>query len=351
MAINLLSNTSIGSASPTTTTGIDTTGATLLIVTISLGVTTTTSIVDSKGNTWVQLFSPFLTQIYYSYNKAGSALSVGAGHTVTVTDSGDYPFITFAAFSGTKTTSTDPLSQQSSTIAGAGSTSVQPGSITDTAGSLFITSCYASLSVTAPTINSSFNLIGSSGLVNGVNFAGAGAYKLSTTENPIWSLSNPSASPAAVMATFLAGGGIFTTTLSDVISVLDMFKWAISIQKSDVFSLIDVIKRNITTKWADTVTVIDAVKRGITVKWAEVLSLVDRFYQPISLVFSDIFSILDSIHFNYGVGYIEAALTYFRNYMTDLSSTPSYAAASAPEIPDVVPDVNVTYWREYLGKV
>lgn len=96
---------SAASSTPATTAAIDTTGAALLIV--ALGNTNAlsgTEVVDSKGNTWHYTTSYYYaggpySAIYYAYDHGGSPLSVGSGHTVTVT--GWNPAFSFVAYSGT----------------------------------------------------------------------------------------------------------------------------------------------------------------------------------------------------------------------------------------------------------
>ena len=119
-----------------TTSEIDTTGATLLVVntTAFLGGGPVPTITDSKGNTWHALTqhsnNSYAQQLFYAWNP-----TVGTGHTFTGTG-GFASTFEVAAFSGIKTTA-DPFEVE----AGAGVTGFdgQGGSVTATVpGSLYI---------------------------------------------------------------------------------------------------------------------------------------------------------------------------------------------------------------------
>lgn len=100
MSYALVANTGVGNngAGPTTTTGIDTTGATLLVVAVST-FTGVPNVTDSNGNIWLRVPSVVNSatiQMFYCANP-----TVGAAHTFTVAT--DFPGICVAAFSGTTT--------------------------------------------------------------------------------------------------------------------------------------------------------------------------------------------------------------------------------------------------------
>lgn len=123
-------------ASPKTTGAITTTGASLLVVIVSdNGYGTPGNIVsDSNGNTWYALATTIrggdCITIFYAYDHGGSALSVGSGHTATVTYAGKQVAFTWAAYSGTLSTG-DPYDGQLSGSSPSGDP-CQPGSITPT---------------------------------------------------------------------------------------------------------------------------------------------------------------------------------------------------------------------------
>ena len=112
----LVASTGVAGTGNVTTSGLNTNGATLLIVTASVYGTSasTVSITDSGGNTWHALTNRAAPQnvqtaIWYAYDKSGSSLVTSANHTVTITSSGTfYPAINFSAWSGILTGS-DPL--------------------------------------------------------------------------------------------------------------------------------------------------------------------------------------------------------------------------------------------------
>lgn len=195
-----------GTGAIVTTPGVDTTGATLLVVVVTDWPNTGPSgIADSKGNTWHALTSQTTTsrnRILYAWDHGGSALSVGSGHTVSTT-SGNFQTINFLAFSGTRTSS-DPLGQQNGTTANA--SSVSPGSITPaTNGEVVIAGLGGDGSNTL-SINSGFTITDQDPFVGGAHFGGAAAYFVQSTAaaiNPAWSASG-AFNAAVTIASFKA---------------------------------------------------------------------------------------------------------------------------------------------------
>lgn len=145
---------SAGGTSPT----MDTTGASLLVVTAGVGSVPT--ITDSLGNDWTVLQTTNGSWLAYAWKRGNGSLATGAAHTITVAGANSFPSVWFAAYSGTLTSS-DPLEQSSApaTIVG---TSGQPGQITPMAdGELIITVfCFDATygAGNEPTIDSGFNV-------------------------------------------------------------------------------------------------------------------------------------------------------------------------------------------------
>ena len=142
-----------------TTSPIDTTGASLLWIGLGNGNTGSTSVSDSKGNTWhtTTIYNrngSTLFTMLYSYDHGGSSLSVGAGHTVTVT--GWDPGFAFVAYSGTLT-SGDPYDQHNG--ANAGDNNIYTGSITPSANGALVLVGYNVWNATTTAIDSSFVLV------------------------------------------------------------------------------------------------------------------------------------------------------------------------------------------------
>jgi len=132
----LIATSSVAGLNGGTTAATSTTGATLLVLGVSLDTAGTPTISDNRGNTWTQLTSHTSAfarvRFYYAVNPTTSA-----SHTVTVTSTGAAVSAHFAAFSNVATSS--PFDQQN----GANGTPVgtlQTGSITPTVdGSLLVT--------------------------------------------------------------------------------------------------------------------------------------------------------------------------------------------------------------------
>lgn len=214
----LLTHTSFGAplATPTTSSAINTTGATLLIVTINQYNVdpTTATVTDSKSNTWVAGTPALLpggesnVAIWYSWQ----SLSAGSGHTVTVT--GSFAGVVFAAFSGTQTSS-NPIDQQN------GSTTVQPnpgppqsfGSITpSTTGTLVISVLGIGTGATLPFTATGTTAVDSIAQTGGVNEGNGTSYVVQTSAvavNPAWAWSGATTAVdiGGVNASFKAAAG------------------------------------------------------------------------------------------------------------------------------------------------
>jgi hypothetical protein len=225
MPAALVSHAIANGVNGATTSGIDTTGATLLVLGVSdftggPGVT----ISDSKGNTWTALtaFSnsagAMRVRIYYAWNP-----SVGTGHTFTSAGTGVYTAIAASAFSGIETGS-DPYQGDVTGISDFG-----PDSIPMSAGSLAVAASDLAITVegtpfgastTVWTIDAGYTITDQyhqSGVTEGVGLAyyidsGSGA-----TKNPGW---DPDivVSAAATHATFqaAAGGDVTPPTLGSL---------------------------------------------------------------------------------------------------------------------------------------
>ena len=196
-------------ANTATTSAIDTTGATLLVMAVG-NFSSAPTHSDSKGNIWVSAGSsgsnPLVT-MWYVKNP-----TVGAGHTFTCSSTGNAPVIMVLAFSGTDTTADV---DQTNSANGSGVTSLATGSVTPSANNEVVVTMMAHNDSTAPTIDSGFTL--ADGIRNSVSlsYGGGSAYLIQTTataENPTWSVTN-STNITTVIATFqaAAAGGSTST--------------------------------------------------------------------------------------------------------------------------------------------
>lgn len=138
--------------STATTSGVDTTGATLLVAALSF-YNGSATISDSYGNAWTpltkyQIASTFdsSTQMFYVANPV-----VGAGHTVTV--GGVFPTVRFSAFSGVRLV-TPLLTQNGATAHFAAAAFLNTPTVTPSiAGVLAVSSCGSSAAATSPTLD------------------------------------------------------------------------------------------------------------------------------------------------------------------------------------------------------
>ena len=205
-----------GSGSAGVTSGaINTTGATLIVLSITAytGTTPTPTVSDSKGNTWVGLTqksttTPITNRLFYCANP-----TVGSGHTFTIGGSTIFGGIAAAAFSGTLAS---PYLTENGATSGASSvTTIQPGSVTPSQDNcLIIAGMNANSLASQPSISGGFtalSLAGSSG-----NYGAFGiAYLIQTSAaaaNPSWTWTTAQEANATI-AVFkgpaVASGGLF----------------------------------------------------------------------------------------------------------------------------------------------
>ena len=182
-----------------TTVAINTTGASLIVVSVSWFGNPVT-FTDSAANTWTALTTqagggPQSNRLYYKISPTTSAT-----HTFTVTGTGIYCVIGVVAFSGTPVTF---LSQNGAPNLGV-VTSFQPGAVSpaNVSGALFVTGLNCGTG-TAISVDSGFT---ASAVSAGANNDGGGiAYLIGTTGsavNPTWSWTTANGG-AATSAVFL----------------------------------------------------------------------------------------------------------------------------------------------------
>lgn len=197
-----------------TTSSFDSTGATLLIITVAdyQQHSTLDAVSDSKGNSWHSLTNQYETAniggtIWYAYDHGGSALSAGASHTATVT--GNYSGFCFSAWSGTLTTG-NPLDQQNGNNNGTGTGTLTTNSITPSVnGCLIITSVHTN-NTTPYTINSSYTVLNTWAFVAGAGIGNATGYLVQTTAaatNPTWTTNSSVFDLTTAIASFKPGAG------------------------------------------------------------------------------------------------------------------------------------------------
>jgi|SRR6266853_671248 len=190
MAIGLISHVSVAAASTTTSSAIDTTGATLLVANMAnyepAGVPTLS---DSKSNTWTQLTLRVVTgdvegRLYYVENPV-----VGSSHTFTFTGTLVYTALCVAAFNATLISAVYD-SNETGTSNSSTATSIQPGSVTPSQDNCVICTGMGAGGATSITVDSGFTITDVVNYSNGVNFAGGLAYLVETApvaKNPTWS--------------------------------------------------------------------------------------------------------------------------------------------------------------------
>lgn len=193
MAWSLVANTAAGGTdSSVTTSAIDTTGATLLVLSMAKDANNNPVVLsDSKGNTWNMI--SYANQgacrnvLYYS-----RPTSVGSGHTFSNTGGFNYSSLAVAAFSGNAPyLILDRVSSNNIT-----STTIQPGSITPSQDNeLVICSLGFSGAGTPISIDGGFTETNELDFSSGAYYGNGLAYLIQTTAaaaNPTWTRTNSS---------------------------------------------------------------------------------------------------------------------------------------------------------------
>lgn len=194
------------------TTGVDTTGANLLVFSISDRIDTTASCTPSdtiggspSGNMWTALVTNpndrGVAHVRFWYVNSQTP-NVGAMHVVTCSGMAIQPTLIFMAASIAGGWSLD---QQNGAGAGGTVSSIQPGSITPSAnGGLLLTNVSdfgGVVGLSAPTGFSAVEGVDASAGTNAGGFVASMTQATATAENPTWPFSfNPSFSAAAIVS-------------------------------------------------------------------------------------------------------------------------------------------------------
>jgi len=186
MAISLVASTVVApGGAGGTTSAIDTTGATLLVISLagfSGGVVAT--VTDNKGNTWIPTTPRQVGNALHRFYFALPAI-VGTGHTFTVTGTTINAAIRVSAWAGV-------VSYQAERGLTGTASPLASGSITPLVNGSLVLSALGSETAATDTIPSGFTLVGTTPYVGGNNMQESQAYLIQTTAaaiNPQWSWS------------------------------------------------------------------------------------------------------------------------------------------------------------------
>ncbi len=208
MAWSLIAHIEAGSSDGNgfTTGAIDTSGASILVVSVNdydLGHATLS---DSKSNTWTPLTSYISaafnvrTTLYYAKNP-----TVGAGHTFTTTGATSFNTMCVGAWSNADTTG--PFDAENGAIS-SGTTSLATGTVTPAGAAELFVSGIGVNALETLAIDSSFSITGSVGFSGGLHFGAGLAWKESSSaENPTWSFGVSTATAVNLAAFKPAAGG------------------------------------------------------------------------------------------------------------------------------------------------
>lgn len=237
MTFALVANTGAASANAsdvTTSPGIDTTGANLIVIEAAW-FSTLTSVTDNKGNTYTALNSGATGgarkgQLFYCVNP-----TVGSGHTFTLT--AGFPSICVAAFSGSAASPVD---------GDVANPNQNPGSVTPSEDNELLVSALCHSDGTGNAF-SGFTVTDDNA-DSGLSVGSTMTYQIQTTATTVNQSWSPGSNARASLASFktAAGGTTFNVSLSD--------KYAIN---ADTFARIANGNRSISDNWAES----DAVSR------------------------------------------------------------------------------------------
>lgn len=218
MAITHVATISAGLGVNGGTTGaFTTTGATLLVASVSCVGTNAITLSDSKGNTWTALTrrtgpSTHSHQIFYV-----ASATVGAGHTVTVSGTGIYASVVVVAFAGA-----GGFDVQNGATASGGTTTLATGSITPSGnGAVVLTGlCQSGTTVTSltPTMTQT-HVPGSSGVYVAAT-VGWLVQGTAAAINPSWVWTDTGGGVVAVASFLEASAAAGARVTQDAIEVL-----------------------------------------------------------------------------------------------------------------------------------
>lgn len=189
MAFSLVAHTAANlGTNGGTTSGIDTTGAKLIVMGVSSEVGVVPTVSDSKSNSWRAIPANSVARSAYLFYAYGS-LTVGSGHTFTVTSSGGSNSAAVAAFSG-YTGTVDPFNATNQHAQTSGS-SVASGSITPSSNNqVVLTAYFLNLAAGTVSVDSSLTITDTVQFSSGVAYGVSLAYIVQTTAgavNATWS--------------------------------------------------------------------------------------------------------------------------------------------------------------------
>lgn len=205
------------------TSAVNTTGASLIVVGLTYRQTQGPHISDSKGNTWT-----ICTKYEGSGSQSGVVFyycvnpTVGSGHTFSNTDGGgtaNFGGISVFAFSGTATSS--PKDRENGQFIDPLGATATPGSITPSANNYVVLTTCMNWNGTAPTIPTGYTGFN---WTTATAFAGGCGYKIQTTasaENPSWGNMNSGSNGAVNVISFKVASTAVTTYGGFLFNMLD----------------------------------------------------------------------------------------------------------------------------------
>ena len=198
-------NATGGSVNGVTSSTVNTTGANLIVLSVSWGSGGTPTISDSKTNSWTK-GTTYNSSVYSTCLWYCLAPATDANHTFTASISSGYPVIGVIAVSGVAASS--PYDQHNGSATGSAST-LATGSITPSQGGCLVVSSMFYGGGNYSSVTESLTVAYSNYLAN-THYGGAIGYIIQTSAaavNPSWTISGASQIATAVASFLPAAGG------------------------------------------------------------------------------------------------------------------------------------------------
>ena len=184
----LVSSVLVAGLNSGTSSGIDTTGSSLIVIHISFLASVNPTISDSKSNTWTGLTvaSTTISNASRLYYCAGP--TVGSGHTFSFNGTGSATCLTVQAHSGVRI-SPSPFDTENQDVGGVAANGANPGPITTTVVNELVITGFSWGASGAAVIDSPYTITDQADIIGGTNFGGAFAYSIQptiTSTDPFW---------------------------------------------------------------------------------------------------------------------------------------------------------------------
>lgn len=345
MSLAVVAHTIFQTSGTGTSSAINSTGASLLVVGVGCNALAAPTLTDSKGNTWTSL------TLYTAGANAGSRLfyctnpTVGSGHTFTFTGAAILATAEIVAFSGVA------VFGSSTGLNNGNATSWQAGSVTPTNIGDLIVTCFGYTGANAASIDTGFTISDQAATVGGAYYGSGLAYLAApavSATNPTWSTTGGAVFVAASIATFKINNIAYTKSVSDMLTLVETFSKSTTKYLQDTVTMLDLIYKYTTRGLADMLSLADIIIKGSGKILTDSLGISDSLQRSMSRNFTEVINWVEEMVRAFSR---IADWTYFRNYLVDPKEVK--LSNNSMDIPNygTYIDTNINYFRQYLAKV